>query len=307
MPGVTTTAEQHRTAMVGAAIAVVVWGASGVAAKKLDMPASAIAVYRFAIFGVTLMGWMAWRKTPFTMRALKASLPGGVCLAADVFLYFYAVKHTSITNATLIGALQPILVMGVSARFYGERPGVRDVGAAMVALSGVAVVVIAGSGQPTWSGLGDLAAVGAMFSWGGYFVTSRHAQHKITSTEFTAGTSLWTAALNVPLALVTSQTLAPPDSGRQWALLLFMTFGVGLFGSSLMNWAIPQLALWLSSVMTLVIPIVAAVLAWWILDEAITGIQIAAMVVVLGALAVIVLGQNSRPAAAEATVETSPA
>lgn len=281
--------------MIGAAVAVVVWGASGVVAKKLDMPASAIAVYRFAIFGLCLVAWMRWRGSPFTMRALKASVFGGLCLGADVFFFFYAVKHTSITNASLIGALQPILVMGIAARFYGERPGVRDVGAALVALCGVAVVVIAGSGQPTWSGIGDLAAVAAMFSWGGYFIASRHAQREITATEFTAGTSLWTSAINVPIALVTAQSLAPP-SNDDWVLLLFMTFGVGLFGSSLMNWAIPRIALWLSSVMTLIIPIVAAVLAYWVLDEPITAIQVAAMTVVLGALAVIVLGQARTPA-----------
>lgn len=293
--------DQHRTALVGAAVAVVVWGASGVTARKIDLPPSGIALYRFAVFGLALVAWMALRRTPMTRRALWGSLPGGLCLAADVYFYFYAVKHTSITNATLIGSLQPLLIMAVSVPMYGEKPARRDVLAALVALAGVAGVVVIGSGQPTWSGLGDLAAAGATVSWGAYFIASRHAQKRLTSVEFTTGTSLWTAVFNVPIALVTGQSLAAPKAG-DWPLVLFVAFGVGLFGSALMNWAIPHLPLWLSSVMTLIIPIVAAFLAWWILDETLTVAQILAMGVVLAALAFIVVGQaapsppNTEPA-----------
>jgi probable blue pigment (indigoidine) exporter len=201
----------------------------------------------------------------------------------------------------LIGAMQPLLIMAISVPLYGERPGRRDIAAAVVAIGGVAAVVIIGSGQPTWSGAGDLAAAAATFSWGGYFIASRRAQRVLTSTEFTTGSSFWTAVLNVPWALITAQSLAPPTSG-EWLLIVFMAFGVGIFGSALMNWAIPHLELWLSSIMTLVIPIVAAFLAWWLLEEKLTIAQTVAMAVVLGALAVIVLGQSTKqtPAAVAA-------
>jgi drug/metabolite transporter (DMT)-like permease len=50
--------------------------------------------------------------------------------------------------------------------------------------------------------------------------------------------------------------------------------------------------LWLGSVLTLLIPVVGAVVAWIFLDEALTWIQIAAIVVVVGALASIVRSQD---------------
>jgi drug/metabolite transporter (DMT)-like permease len=257
----------------------------------MELSPPAIAVYRFGMFFVALTIWLKLRGRPFTLAALRTSFPGGLALAFDVFLYFYAVKHTSITNATLIGALQPALIMAISMPLFGERPSRRDVIAAGVAIAGVAAVVVIASGQPSWSGIGDLAAVGAMFSWGTYFIASRRAQETLGSTEYTAGVSFWAAALNVPVALVSAKGLSLPVAD-DWPLLLFMTFGVGLLGSSMMNWSISKVQLWLASTMTLIIPMVAAVLAWWLLDEALTAPQVAAMAVVLGALAVIVIGQS---------------
>lgn len=285
---------QQSIGLLGAGVAVVVWGASGVVAKSLDMSPPAIAVYRFAMYCTALLIWMSIRKIPISLQMLKTSFPGGVCLAFDVFLYFYAVKHTSITNATLIGALQPVAIMAVSVPLFNERPGRRDVGAAAVAIAGVAAVVIIASGQPSWSGIGDLSAVGAMIAWSSYFVASRKAQQTLSSTAYTAGVSFWTALLNLPVALLSVDGVAWPATD-DWPWLLFMTFGVGLLGSSLMNWAITQIPLWLASTMTLIIPIVAAFLAWWFLDEPLTVPQVLAMSVVLGALAVIVIGQSPGP------------
>ncbi len=309
MADVATRSDQQTSGLLAAGVAVTVWGASGVVARQLSMTAPAIAAYRFGMYFIALVVWLGVRRTPMTRRALRTAMPGGLWLAVDVLLFFYAVKHTTISNATLIGALQPVLIMAVSIPLFGERPSRRDVVAALVAIGGVAAVVVIAAGQPTWSGLGDLAAAGAMVSWGAYFVMSRRAQERLSSTEFTAGASFWAAIIAVPVGLLAGQDLSWPVAD-DWPLLLFMTFGVGLFGSSLMNWSIGRLELWLASTMTLIIPIASALLAWWILDEPITGPQAAAMGVVLGALAVIVLGQSGGAAvggAAEDGAEPGPA
>ena len=60
-----------------------------------------------------------------------------------------------------------------------------------------------------------------------------------------------------------------------------------------MNWGIPRLPLWLSSTLTLMIPVLASVAAWVFLDEPLTVIQLVAMGVVVGALAVIVTAQSA--------------
>ena len=66
----------------------------------------------------------------------------------------------------------------------------------------------------------------------------------------------------------------------------------GVFGHSLMNWGIPRVPLWLSSTLTLLIPVLASLAAWLLLDESLTAVQLVAMGVVVAALAVIVTAQS---------------
>ena len=56
----------------------------------------------------------------------------------------------------------------------------------------------------------------------------------------------------------------------------------GVFGHMLMNWALPRVPLWLSSTITLLMPVVSSLAAWMWLDEPLTAWQLAAMGVVRG-------------------------
>jgi drug/metabolite transporter (DMT)-like permease len=90
-------------------------------------------------------------------------------------MFFSAVKLTSVAVATVIGALQPVLVLFVAGSLLGERVGRRMVAWTALAIVGVVVIVI-GAGVPAGDErLGDLLAVGSMVCWAGYFVASKQA------------------------------------------------------------------------------------------------------------------------------------
>ena len=193
--------------LTGAAVAVCAWSTGTVITKHIDMGGLAIGAYRFTLFALSIVVWMWWRKHPMTWRAFRASVWGGVALGADIALFFSAVKETSIVNATIIGSLQPVLVGVVAARFFGERIRLRDALWSLVAITGVFVVVISGPDSGDQSLRGDLLAVGAMFSWSAYFIASKESRRRITSTEFTAGTAIWTALICTPLAFAVGQDM----------------------------------------------------------------------------------------------------
>ncbi len=274
-----------------AAIAVSAWGLSGVIAKDIDMGGLAIGAYRFTLYGIVLAAFMAMRGTPITVRVLRESFWGGLALGADVAFFFSAIKLTSVANATVIGALQPIVVSIVAARFFGERIVRRDVLLGLVAIAGVAAVVLSGAEEAGRDLVGDLLSIGALLSWSAYFVFAKRAKERVSSQEYTIGAALWTGAVNFPLALAFGQDLSWPDS-RSWLWLVILAFGAGLLGHSMMNWSIQQIPLWISSTFTLLIPVVSATAAWIWLGEPLTIIQIFAMFVVLGALAGIVTSQT---------------
>jgi drug/metabolite transporter (DMT)-like permease len=284
-------ARDLRLGLAGTGLAVVAWGSAGVVVKVIDMGGVAIGFWRFLVYAVVLAVWMSARGTLPTRRALVASLPGGVCLGLDVILFFTAVKITNVVNATTIGALQPLVVAVFAARMFGERVRASDVGAALVAIAAVIVIVVESSGTPEWSGAGDLAAVGALFAWSGYFVFSKRSKGVITSVEYSAGTAMWTTVICLVTGLTVGQDMSFP-SGSDWLPLLALTFGAGILGHSVMNWSLVRVPLWLGSALTLLIPVVGSLAAWVALDEPLTAVQLVAMAVVVGSLATIIVSQD---------------
>lgn len=286
-------------AMIGAAAAVTAWGSSGVIIKNIDMDGLAISVYRFWVYAIVFVAWLRIRGVVIDRRVLWHSLPGGIALGLDVALFFSAVKQTTVVNATVIGALQPLVVGLVAWRFFGERMGRRNIVLGGVALVATVVVVFGSSGTPEWNLRGDLLAVGALFSWSAYFVFSKGSRAHLTPAEFTAGTAVITAAINTPLAIGFGQDLSWPTA-ESWAWLFVLGIGAGIVGHSVMNWSLVRIPLWLGSVFTLLIPVIGSAMAWALLDEPLTTVQIGAIAVVLLTLAVIIRDETGAPVRAPA-------
>ena len=286
-----TSSRDTNLGLIGTGIAVMAWGASGAVIKYIDMDGMAIGFWRFLIYALVLAGWMSARGNTLSVRMLSASAAGGVSLGLDVVFFFSAVKLTNVVNATTISALQPVIVAIVAARFFGERIRGRDVVSALVAIAAVVVIVIESSGTPEWSPRGDLLAVGAVFAWSGYFIFSKRSKGVLSPMEYTAGTGAWTAVICLVGGFAFSQDMSPP-SGDDWLPLLGLTLGAGILGHSIMNWSLVRIPLWLGSVLTLLIPVIGAVVAWIFLGEALTWVQIVAIAIVVAALASILLSQD---------------
>ena len=267
------------------------WGTTGVLIKAIDLDPVAISFYRFTLYSALVAVVMSLRGRPPGWRALIVAAPGGLFLGGDVVLFFTAVKMTSVVNATTIGALQPILVLAIAARMFSERITGREIAAAAGAIAGVIVIVSRSSGTPQWSGTGDLAALGALFCWTGYLVMAKKAAGQITPSQYTIGTGFWTAVVSLPVGLIAGQDMSVPNPG-EWGELLVLVMVGGLLGHSIMNASLPRIPLWLGSVMTLLVPVVASLIAWAALGEALDAVQIGAIVAVVGALAIVVLSQQ---------------
>lgn len=289
-----TSQAEFRAGLIAVGFAITAWGATGVIIKVIDMDAIAIAAWRFSAYAILLTIWLYARGDRLSRRLMRQSLPGGVLLAADVMLFFVAVRTTKVVNATTIGAMQPIVIATIATRFMGERIRGREYAAAALAIAGVVVVITQSSGTPEWSGAGDLAAVGALFAWSGYFVIAKRTAGKLTPHEFTTGTAWWVGLFAFVVGFVAGQDMSPPPSSEILPLAALVVVG-GLVGHSLMNWSIPRLPIWLSSTMTLLIPVLSSIAAWVFLDEVLTAWQLLAMAVVVGALAIVVVGQTRLP------------
>jgi drug/metabolite transporter (DMT)-like permease len=220
-------------------------------------------------------------------RLLWAALPAGIAFAADIGLFFTAVKHTTVANATMISALQPALVLFVAGPLFGERVRMSDVWWTVVALVGVAVVVFGSSTTPAWSPFGDLMAVACLFAWTAYFIFGKRGREHLDAVEFVTAMSIVAFGAIALVALGTRHDLTVPDGGT-WAVILALGLGTGLIGHFLINWAHGHAPLVLTSLLTLLIPVVAMAGAAIFLGEEVVAAQIVGAVIVLGALAILV-------------------
>ncbi len=270
------------------------WAASGVIAKGItELGALAVVFWRMWIYALIVLVFLKLRGTPLRASSLRVSLRGGLALGADIMLFFVSIRLTTVANATVIGSLQPIFMLMIAGRLFGERPRRLDWILAAIALGGVALVMFGSSGRPEWSIGGDLMSVATLIAWTLYFVFSKLTRQQIDSSQYTGATALIAALMATPFAVFSGQVFVMPSTSA-WVWLIILSIGPGFTSHMLMNWALGEIPAWLGSTLTLAIPVTSTLLAWQFLGESVVWLQFAGMAVVLTTLAIIVIGQTQR-------------
>jgi drug/metabolite transporter (DMT)-like permease len=268
--------------------AVIVWGAVAVVARLVDdIDGLALGFHRLWIGMTVTVAVFVATGHRLSLRLLRLCLAGGLAFGLDIVLFFSALKATTIANATVIGALQPALVLLIVGRMFGERVTRALIAWSLVAIGGVAVVMYGSSGTPVWSLRGDLLAVGALLSWTWYFVASKQVRRQLNPFEYLTGMMVVATVAVAPVALLWSERLAPGGLD-EWAWVTLLALGSGGFGHLLINWAHDHIDLSVMSLLTLAVPIVAVASAAIFLDESIVLMQVIGMAIVVVALGVVV-------------------
>jgi drug/metabolite transporter (DMT)-like permease len=289
------------------ALTVIMWGMSGVAIKAVSSTGLVTALYRlwFAIPALWLV--MLWpRLGPrLDRRWLQASLVGGVLFGVHQILYFTSLKLTSVVNVSLIGALQPALVLLLAGRLFGERVTARAVAWSIVALAGTMVVVLGSAHAPSWSLRGDVLAWINLFAFTAYFLASKRFRRDVGAWEYVIGMTTVAGFVMLTANLVTGQDLSTPH-GRDWLLLVAIAIFPGTLGHVLSNWAHAHVTAFVSSMILLAVPVVATAGAYVFLDERFTLVQAVGGAVVLFAIAMLVSSTSGATATAlaESAAET---
>jgi len=290
--------------MLAATSAVVVWGASSVLIKQVhDLTGLSVACYRIWLGAILVTVLFVATGGRVTRQLLRTSLWGGLAFTADLVLFFCAVQETSIANATVIGALQPLLVLVIAGRLFGERARTAELGWGAVAVAGTALVVLGGDAGGANSTYGNVLAVGALVAWTAYFVFTKTARQVLTAFEYLTGMAIVAAIAVLPLPLLFEGTMRATDASG-WLTIVYITVINGLLGHFLMAFAHGHVTLLTLSLLTLAIPVFAAAGAAIWIEEALTGAQVVGMAIVLGALALVSLSTARRsPALVEADLD----
>jgi drug/metabolite transporter (DMT)-like permease len=280
------TASERRPVALGASLfAAIGWAFGGIFAKLSSAPGLVVTFYRLWLGVGLLFVVLLSSGRRLTWSSLRASWLGGLFLAGDMAMFFSAVKLTSVVDATVIGAAQPVLVLIAARSLFGERMTPRDLFWIVLAMVGVGTAVV-GPGVTSHHQLdGDLLAVGALLSWSAYWLAAKRARAVQDSLEYTAGVMLVAAVTVTPVVLLSGQSLGRVEaSDWLWLSLLAIVPGGAHL---LMNWAHRYVDASVSSVIGASSPIFAAVAAMLILGQPLTPLQICGGLVGIAAIAVV--------------------
>lgn len=257
--------------------------------KISDLPEARFVLWRLVLASVfySLIS-MVLRNRP-SPSELRHALWGGLAFAVNLVFFVAAMRRTSAANVVVIGALQPVVLLVLSRPLFGERPRRALYGWSLLAIGGVAVAMYGSEGDGVTTRLGDFLALVSMLLFSLYYVVSKRARTEVGSVSYQLGLTVVATMVMAPVALTLGQGIAPP-SGEDWWPVVLMALLPGT-GHLLINYAHAHVPLALMGLLNLLWVALVPFYAWWLVGEALGGLQAAGVGLVIATLAVVV----SRP------------
>lgn len=282
-------------------LAAVLWGTVGVTTQALyhnsaTNPLSvgffrlALATPVLALTSRLLLGRGIFR---IARRDLGGMMLIGLMLALYQACFFGSIVYIGVAIATLVTlSVAPILVALLSVAITRERPTRAVVFALVCALVGVVCLV----GLPSGAGKQRDMAMGVSLALGsalGYAIVALAARvlagryHALQINTVAFGTG---ALVLLPVALLSGFVVT--YSAQGWLLLIYLGVVPSALGYALFLTGIRSTPATVASIVTLLEPLTATLLAWVLFGERLTALGIVGALLLLGALAVLALAQR---------------
>ena len=268
----------------------VLWGTIGPAVAIVDEHTSLTPLqtsfWRLAIAVVplTVLAVLATRATTRPTRPLLLfALAVGVLTGASQLTYFAAVASAGIAIPTLVATgLGPILTAVGQTVVFGERPDGRTLASMAAALTGLALLMLDGPGSVTTAGV--LLALVAALTYAAYTLAAGPVSRRLDVRVLNAAAISGGALAMLPFVLAAGGP-GVPGSAAGWVALLHLGLVVSGLAYGLYFRAARTLPSTHLTIITLLEPLVAAVIAVALFDEVLTVGAIIGGVLMLGAVA----------------------
>ncbi len=260
------------TAALGVAIAAV--STSAILVRWSAAPSLVAAFYR-VLLTVALLGPLAVRRHPeafgrVSRRDLVGAVLAGVALAVHFGTWFQSIRWTSVAASTTLVQSQAVFVAVAGGLLLDERLGRQAVagivlaGIGMVTMFGGELLAGAAVAGPRPIAGNALAVVGAATA-AMYVLAGRSLRQRVALLPYVTVVYIVCAAALLVAVLAAGYPLSYPP--REWLLFLGMAVGPGVFGHTVLNWALGYLRSSVVSVSLLGEPVGSSLLALLLLAE----------------------------------------
>lgn len=258
--------------VVGAAV---LWGSSGIFAVnlfRLGVPPESLALLRPVVGGAILLILLGWR-SPQTLRVDRTGLfvlglGGGLAIGAFQIAYQLSTDAVGVPSTVAMLYVAPAVVALASGPLLGEWPDRTRIVLLVITLTGVWLSVL-GAEEVTaeFGSTGVVWGLLAGVSYGAYTLFGRYAAPKYGSMATVFYSTIGSCALLAVAVPAISGPVVLPTSGAAWGLL----FAFGLLTIAVAHFlffdALAHIDASRASIATAIEPVVAALLATWLLAQ----------------------------------------
>jgi drug/metabolite transporter (DMT)-like permease len=199
-------------------------------------------------------------------------LVSGIFFALDLICWHWSIKLTTVSKATFLSNLAPIVVIIFSLIFLKERFSKFFYLAALVSMVGMLMLLGESFKFNKSQFIGDLLGVLTAVWYGSYIVTISQLRKKYNSTSIMFLSGIVTAIILLIVSILFEQSLFP-QSIFTITIIFLLGFICQFMGQSFITYSLAYLSASLSSLCLLIQPIAATVLAYFFFEEKLTTIQ----------------------------------
>jgi probable blue pigment (indigoidine) exporter len=265
-------------------LAPAIWGSTYIVTTEFlppDRPFTA-ALLRVLPAGIllTLYGWRLPKRSDWGRLAVLSALNIGFFQA----LLFVAAYRLPGGLAAVVGAIQPLLMMGMVWAIDRRQPGGLAVGAAVVGIAGMAALLRSPNSQ--WDSIGIAAALAGTACMAAGTFLARRWRPDVPVLAFTAWQLLGGGLMLAPLALITEPAL--PALGTTQVLgYAYLSLVGALVAYVLWFRGVVRLSPVAVTSLALLSPVTAVILGWALLGQSMTGISLVGLAAVLGSIFIV--------------------
>jgi drug/metabolite transporter (DMT)-like permease len=264
------------------------------------MVSTAAIAIRFAQEGASSLSIAAWRLTVATIilapivlsrhrrelarlarGELTRAIVAGFLLALHFAAWISSLEFTSVAASVVLVATSPLIVGLLSPLILHEAvPRLMFFGI-LIGIAGTAVIAMDGLGGGSEPLKGDLLALAGALCVSGYMMIGRTVRRKLTLLPYIFVVYGVAAGVLLFVVMVTRQQMLG-FSREIYGWLLYLALGPQLIGHSSFNWALRYLSAAYVTVTLLVEPIGASMLAWFLVSEPPTMLEVLGGAMILG-------------------------
>jgi len=256
-------------------------GISPIFTRLAAISGPVIAFYRTLIAVIILIPiWLSKSNAKYDKTGILLAMLAGAFFAFDIAMWNVSLFHTLAATSTLLANLAPVWVGFGTLYILREKLRNNYWKGLFITFIGVFIILGLKNIQHFDIGLGNLLAIGASIFYAGYLLVTQKSRTRIDTISFTTIVVISCSVILFILCLLLNENMTK-ISHQSWTYIIALGVISHAGGWLSINYALGHIKASVASVTLLGQPVIAAILAMFILDEWLNFWQIIGGIIVL--------------------------